>query len=73
MNQLIQATYQPGTSSQITARMDAYLAYASQQLPVIWMPWTAQFDETATYIHGVNSSYNPITNTNYPNYWTVSH
>ncbi|WP_028962964.1 peptide ABC transporter substrate-binding protein [Sulfobacillus thermosulfidooxidans] len=73
MNNLIQATYEPGTSSQIRTRMDAYLAYAAKQLPVLWMPWTATFNETANYIHGVNSTYNPITNTQYPNYWTINH
>ncbi len=71
MNSLIQQTYEPGTPSQITARMDAYLSYAAKQFPVIWMPWTADFDETATYIHGVSATYNPITNTEFPNYWTV--
>ncbi len=73
MNTLIQKTYEPGTSTQISARLNAYLAYAAKEYPVIWMPWTADFDETATYVHGVSSSYNPITNAEYPNYWTITH
>ncbi len=72
MNHLIQTTYQPGSPTQIRSRLNSYLGYASSQLPVLWMPWTpTAFEETANYIHGVNSSYNPITDTQYPNYWTV--
>ncbi len=71
MNRLVQSTYQPGSPSQIRSRLNAYVSYASSQLPVLWMPWTPTFNETASYIHGVNSTYNPITDTQYPNYWTI--
>ncbi len=71
MDSLIQSTYEPGSATQIRSRMNRYLGYAASQFPVLWMPWTPTFNETANYIHGVNSSYNPITFMQYPNYWTV--
>ncbi|WP_020373109.1 hypothetical protein [Sulfobacillus thermosulfidooxidans] len=73
MDSLIKKTYEPGTASQITARMDAYQAWAVKDLPVIWVPWTPTFSEVATYVHGVNSAFNPIEDLNYPNYWTINH
>ncbi len=44
MNRLIQATYKPGTAAQVKARMAAYQKYASQNLPVLWMPVTPAAD-----------------------------
>ncbi|PSR27631.1 MAG: ABC transporter substrate-binding protein [Sulfobacillus thermosulfidooxidans] len=73
MNALINKTYEPGTSSEITAAMDAYLKYAAEQLPVIWVPWVSSFNETAVYVHGVNKWFNPITDSNSPNRWTITH
>ncbi|MCL4351376.1 MAG: ABC transporter substrate-binding protein [Firmicutes bacterium] len=73
MDNLINATYEPGTQSQITSRMDAYLKYAADNLPWIWMPWTSTFNETATYISGVNKWFNPITFGNSPNRWTINY
>ncbi len=73
MNALIKDTYLPGTASQITQRMDAYQAYVIQQYPVIWLPWLANFDETADYVHNVNSSFNPVLDLTSPNYWTITH
>ena len=73
MNALINKTYEPGTPAQITAAMDAYQQYAAQSYPYIWMPWNPAFTETANYIHGVNKWFNPITDLNSPNRWTVTH
>lgn len=72
MNQLIAKTYEPGTSAQLTRRYNAYQAYAVQQLPVIWLPWLAGFNETAKSIHGVNATFNPILDLTSPNYWTIT-
>lgn len=42
MDKLINATTTlTGTPAQVTQRMDAYLDYAAQQVPVIWLPWTS--------------------------------
>lgn len=72
MNRLVQSTYAPGTNAQISQRMNAYQTYAAQQLPVIWLPWTAQFSANATNMKGVNGTFNPITDLMTPNYWTIS-
>lgn len=72
MDSLIKASYLPGTPSQITTRLDAYLNYAAKNLPVLWLPYTPSFNEHAKNLHGVVKTYNPITTFYYPNYWTVS-
>lgn len=72
MNQLIQETYQPGTPQQIQARMNAYQQFAAKNLPVIWLPWIPTFTEHASYLHGVNRHFNPVTDLESPNYWTVN-
>ena len=72
MNRLIAQTYAPGTPSEVARAMNNYQSYAAHHFPVLWMPWTAQFGETATYLHGVNRWYNPITALNAPNHWTIS-
>ena len=59
--------------------MYAYETYAAQQLPVLWMPWFPQgyarvvgFSEHAQNIHGTVSTFNPVTDYLYANYWTIS-
>lgn len=73
LDKLIKKTYEPGTTSQVTARMNAYQAFVAKNFPVIWMPWFPGFGETANYVSGVNKSFNPVLNINWPNYWTVNH
>ena len=72
MTNLINATEAAGTESQHLQRFDQFLNYESQQVPLIWMPYFPQFDETAKNVQGVTSSFNPITGFEYPNYWSVS-
>ncbi|WP_053958854.1 peptide ABC transporter substrate-binding protein [Sulfobacillus thermosulfidooxidans] len=72
MDQLIQDSYKPGTPTQIKHALDAYLAYARQQVPVIWLPWTPTFNEHINTLHGTAKTFNPITALIYPNYWTFS-
>ncbi len=79
LDHLIAATYAPGTPSQIKARMDAYQLFMAQHLPVLWMPWLPQgyarqigFNEHSRNVHGTVSTFNPVTNFPYANYWTVS-
>lgn len=71
MNRLIQASYQPGTPQQTKQALFAYEAWAAHDIPYLWFPWTAQFNETANAVQGVQSTYNPITDLYYPNYWTT--
>lgn len=73
MNTLINATYSPGTASEITTNMNAYLAYAAAHYPELWLPWTPAFNESAAYISGVNKWANPITDQNSPNRWTINY
>ncbi len=71
MNHLVQETYQPGTPQQIQSRMNAYQHYAATNLPVIWLPWIPTFAEHASYLQGINTHFNPVTDVESPNYWTV--
>lgn len=76
MNQLIAATYQPGTPAQEQRRLDAYQQYVSQQLPVLWLPEYVGFGSPVTYavvkpwLHGVVKWYSPIEGESY-NRWTI--
>jgi peptide/nickel transport system substrate-binding protein len=79
MNQLIAATYLPGTPSQIQTRMDAYQKFGADHLPGLWMPWIPQgyarvpgFNVHSDSIHGTVKYFNPVTNFMYANYWTIS-
>ncbi|AUW93584.1 peptide ABC transporter substrate-binding protein [Sulfobacillus sp. hq2] len=79
MNALIQATYEPGTPTQIQSRMDAYEQWAAKDLPVLWMPWFPQgyarevgLNVHAKNVHGTVSTFNPVTDFLYAQYWTVS-
>ncbi len=72
MNALVKKTYEPGNAAEITQRLDAYQAYASQDFPVIWAPWSSTLNEVAGYLHGVKANFNPITDLNSPNYWTIT-
>lgn len=71
MTKLIAATEAAGTQAQHLARFRQFLNYESQQLPYIWMPYYPSFFEVARNVQGVQSSFNPITGFQYPNYWTV--
>lgn len=79
LDTLIQDTYNSGTSSEITQRMDTYEVYMADQLPVLWMPWFPQgyareigFNEHNKLVHGTVKYFNPVTDYLYANYWTVS-
>lgn len=73
MDQLINATLQPGTTQQRLTRMYAYEAYAAQQLPsAIFLPWEPLFNVHANNVHGTVSTFNPIGDVLFPNYWWVS-
>lgn len=72
MTKLIAATEAPGTLSQHLARFHQFLNFESKQLPYLWMPYYPSFFETATTVHNVQKSFNPITGFQYPNYWTLT-
>lgn len=78
MDTLIQKSYAPGTSAQTLQALYNYEKFAAQQLPVIWLPYPASsyagasLPEHAKNLHGTVSTFNPITDMIFPNYWTVS-
>lgn len=79
LDQLIQDTYAPGTSAQIRAHMDTYQQFMAKHLPVLWMPWFPMgyareigFNVHANNVHGTVSTFNPVTDYLYANYFTVS-
>lgn len=71
MNRLIQNSYQPGTPQQTKQALFAYEAWAAHDIPYLWFPWVAQLNETVNTLHHVQSTYNPITDLYYPNYWSA--
>ncbi len=72
MDRLISGSYSPGTLSQSRKALFAYESWAVQDIPYLWFPWVPQFNETANTVHHVKSTFNPITDLNYPNYWTTA-
>ncbi len=79
LTRLMYATNAPGTPAQAYARMTAYAAEAQTLLPVLYVGSIDQgmnggggLYETATYLHGVPSSYNVVNAQFSPNYWTIS-
>ena len=79
MNQLIAATYLPGTPAQSQARLNAYQKFGADHLPGLWMPWIPQgyarvpgLNVHSDSIHGTVQYFNPVTNFLYANYWTIS-
>ncbi len=73
---LVVETKSPGTPAQEQQRMDAYQAWVSRQLPVLWLPeyigvgTPSAYQAIAPYLHGVVKYYNPIGANQYQ-YWTV--
>ncbi|MGC8487225.1 MAG: peptide ABC transporter substrate-binding protein [Clostridia bacterium] len=60
MTRLIDQSVQGGTAAQITERFNAYQIYASQQLPVLWMPTPDGLFLEKNTVHGWGSAYNDI-------------
>ncbi len=77
-NALIQKSYQSGTTQQTLAALYAYEKYTAQQAAVLFLPYPASsyagggLPEHAKNLHGTVSTYNPITDMIFPNYWTLS-
>ncbi|AEJ41647.1 extracellular solute-binding protein family 5 [Sulfobacillus acidophilus TPY] len=76
MDQLIKASYLPGTPHQTLAALFKYEEFAAKNLPVIYLPWPAAgpagagaLIEHATSLHGTVSTFNVITDMIFPNYW----
>ncbi|MDA8193249.1 MAG: peptide ABC transporter substrate-binding protein [Thermaerobacter sp.] len=72
MDTLIKNSYNPGTSVETLNALFAYQQFAAQQTPVIWLPWTAGFNEHASNLHGTVKTFNSITALIYPNWWTTT-
>lgn len=72
MNQLVQASYKPGTRQQNLQALFNYEAFARKHVPVLWLPWLPSFNEYSSKISGFNKSTNPVTDLVSPNYWTLS-
>lgn len=73
MDSLINATLEPGTQQQVLQRMYTYENYAAKVLPgAIFLPWEPLFNVNAKNIHGTVSTFNPIGDWIFPNYWWVS-
>jgi len=71
MNQLIQASYEPGNSAARTKALFAYEAFAAKDVPYLWFPWIATLNESSPTVHGVVTTFNPVEDLLSPNYWTI--
>jgi peptide/nickel transport system substrate-binding protein len=80
MDQLINTSIAPASSeAQSLKNLYAYELYTAQQLPgVLYLPFPASgypgngdLPEHAQNLQGTVSSYNPITDMIFPNYWTI--
>jgi peptide/nickel transport system substrate-binding protein len=77
MNHLIAESYQPGTPADTLAALYRYEEFAAQHLPVLFMPFPAVGPMPAPiaynrHLRGVLSSYDPVSNLYFPNYWTYA-
>ncbi|SMC04991.1 peptide/nickel transport system substrate-binding protein [Sulfobacillus thermosulfidooxidans DSM 9293] len=72
MNQLIQGTYEPGTTAQTLQRMYSYENFAAHQLPVLFIPDPAQIIVHSKNLHGVAKSFDPAGAVFLPNHWWFS-
>lgn len=77
-NAIIAKIYEPGTARQATARLFAYEAFIHRANPVLFLPWLAGSYQAIGFllvhakdVHGTYSTFNPISDLLYPNYWTV--
>jgi peptide/nickel transport system substrate-binding protein len=73
-NKLIQATTSPQANNAATMRaFYNYEYYTAQQVPAIWLPNNAAWDEVAPNVHGFNAyTDNWVTGGLLPQYWWVS-
>ncbi|POB09616.1 peptide ABC transporter substrate-binding protein [Sulfobacillus sp. hq2] len=72
MNQLIQATYAPGTTAQTLHNLYAYESYAARQLPVLFIPDPAEILVHSKTLHGVSTYFDPAGALFLPNHWWFS-
>ncbi|AUW93567.1 ABC transporter substrate-binding protein [Sulfobacillus thermotolerans] len=72
MNQLIAASYQPGSTKQVLKALYAYEVYAAKQLPAVFVPWIPNFNEHSLSIHGTVKTFDPVGDVLSPNYWWIS-
>lgn len=72
MNQLIQGTYAPGTTSQQLQHLYAYEEYAAKNLPVLFIPDPAEILVHAKNLHGVVTYFDPAGALFEPNHWYLS-
>jgi len=73
MNALIQKSYQPGTNAETLTALYNYETFAADQLPgAIFVPWEPLFNVHADNIHGTVSTFNPVGDWIFPNYWWIS-
>lgn len=72
MDELIAASYLPGTSAQTLKALYAYERYAAEQLPAVFIPWIPNFNEHSATIHGTVRTFDPVGDVLSPNYWWIS-
>jgi peptide/nickel transport system substrate-binding protein len=71
MDKLINETVNAKTPAQAKAAMDAYQVFASQNVPVLYIPSASGVEAVKPGLNGVNSSFNPITVQTWINDWRI--
>lgn len=72
MNQLIQASYAPGTTTETLHNLYAYETYAANHLPVLFIPDPAEILVHSKTLHGVAANFDPAGALFLPNHWWFS-
>jgi peptide/nickel transport system substrate-binding protein len=72
MVKLIQNSLKPGTTKQSLQALYKYLAYVAKDLPMQFVPDAPVYEEQATDLHGIQSTFNPFTQYPDPQYWYYS-
>jgi len=69
----IRKTYTPGSPVQAQKNMYNYAIATAKDMPMLWMPGGYGMNETARYIHGVESAYDPVEAFTLWNWVTIAH
>ena len=72
-NKAVADEYLPGTAAEAQQHMYDYALATAQDLPMLWMPIGYTVNETAPYIHGADTYYNPVQAFTQMNWLTISH
>jgi peptide/nickel transport system substrate-binding protein len=72
-NKAVNDEYLPGSAAQAQQNMYKYAVATATDLPFLWMPGGYGVNETAPYLHGTDTWFNPVQAFTLWNHVTISH